>query len=230
MPDDQLLIRDMAPKAGIKVQNIRLGRVGSHEFDKLFQASAEMRDLPLWIDDRSGLDVMQVWAAAHALKRRHKIGLIVVDYLQLVEGEGENRVAVVTDVTRKLKAMARTLGCHVLALSQLSRGVENRDDKRPHLSDLRESGSIEQDADVVLFLYRDDYYLAKQEPKQREGEKDSDYIDRQADYDARLSKCRGLAEIIVAKQRQGATPTIKARFDADRMSFHNLAREDGGLC
>lgn len=225
MPADQLLLRDMAPRAGVKVQNVRLGRVGSAEFDALFRATEDMRGLPLWIDDRSGLDVMQIWAAAKALKRRHGIGLVLIDYLQLVEGSGENRTAVVTDVTRKLKAMARSLDLHVLALSQLSRQVENRDDKRPYLSDLRESGSIEQDADVVMFLYRDDYYLAKQEPKQKDNEAEGAFVDRLNAYYGRLNKCRGLAEIIVAKQRQGPTPTVTARFDADRMTFHNLARD-----
>lgn len=223
MPAEQLLLRDMAPRAGVRVHNVRLGRVGSADFDAMFRAGESMQGVPVWIDDRPGLEIMQIWAAAKALKRRHRIGLIVVDYLQLVEGQGENRTAVVTDVTRKLKAMARALDCHVVALSQLSRGVESRDDKRPHLSDLRESGSIEQDADVVVFLYRDDYYLAKAEPKQRDNEAEGAFIDRLNAYHARLEKCRGLAEIIVAKQRQGPTPTITVRFDADRMTFNNHA-------
>jgi len=178
--------------------------------------------MPLFIDESGGLSIAQLAARARRLKRQRGLDFLVIDYLQLLQGSGkrasEGRVQEVTEITTGLKALAKDLNVPVLALSQLSRQVENRDDKRPQLSDLRESGSIEQDADVVLFVFREEYYLKNKEPRVGTEE----HIKWQAEMDA----VHGKAEVIIGKQRHGPTGTIQLQFDADVTRFANLARSD----
>ncbi len=168
MSAEQLATRIIAEQSGVPSSNIRRGRIDESEFGRIVEAAREMNKIPLYVDQTGGLSIAQLAARARRLKRQRGLDLIVVDYIQLLSGsskKGDNRVQEVTEITNALKALAKELVVPILALSQLSRQVENRDDKRPQLSDLRESGSIEQDADVVLFVYREEYYLKNKEPK-----------------------------------------------------------------
>src|SRR5690348_4175368 len=165
MSADQLATRILAEQSGISSENLRMGKISQQEFRQLARAAAELQSLPLYIDDTPGLTIAALRTRARRLKRQKGIGFIVIDYLQLLQGSGrgsagDNRVQEISEISRGLKQLAKELEVPVLALSQLSRAVEQREDKRPQLSDLRESGSIEQDADIVLFIYREDYYLA----------------------------------------------------------------------
>src|SRR5690348_2911821 len=165
MSADQLATRILAEQSGISSENLRMGRISQQEFRQLARAAAELQSLPLYIDDTPGLTIAALRTRARRLKRQKGIGFIVIDYLQLLQGSGrgsagDNRVQEISEISRGLKQLAKELDVPVMALSQLSRAVEQREDKRPQLSDLRESGSIEQDADIVLFIYREDYYLA----------------------------------------------------------------------
>ena len=179
--------------------------------------------MPLFIDDTGGLTIAQVAARARRIKRQHGLGLIVIDYLQLLAGSSrramEGRVQEVTEITTGLKALAKELNVPIIALSQLSRQVEARDDKRPQLADLRESGSIEQDADVVLFLYREEYYLERRKPDESEAEKFTKWQEK-------MEKVHGTAEIIIAKQRHGPTGTVEVQFNGNLTRFSNLARAE----
>ncbi|MEM8617380.1 MAG: replicative DNA helicase, partial [Pseudomonadota bacterium] len=170
MSSEQLATRILAERTGINAHKIRQGDVDKHDFEKLREATEELQNLPLYIDDQGGISVSQVAARARRLKRSSGLDLVIIDYLQLLTGTSGksdvNRVQEVTQITTTLKALAKELNVPVIALSQLSRQVEQRDDKRPQLSDLRESGSIEQDADVVMFVYREEYYLSRTEPDQ----------------------------------------------------------------
>ena len=178
-----------------------------------------MNSLPLYIDDTPALTIAALRARARRLKRQKGIGMIVVDYLQLLQGTGrnsnDNRVQEISEISRGLKQLAKELHVPVLALSQLSRAVEQREDKRPQLSDLRESGSIEQDADIVLFVYREDYYLAAKQP----ADDHPDFAKWQED----MTRAYGKAEVIVAKQRHGATGKVKLKFDSRITKFSDLA-------
>jgi len=222
MSSEQLATRIVSEQAGISSEKIRRGQINESEFHKLVQVSQELQSLPLYIDDTGGITVAQLAARARRLKRREGVGLIVVDYLQLLAGSAktssQGRVQEVTEITTKLKALAKELNCPIIALSQLSRQVEARDDKRPHLADLRESGSIEQDADVVLFIYREEYYKEKAMPRENTPE----FFEWQEDMD----KIKGLAEVIIAKQRHGPTGTIRLQFQAEFTRFQNYARSD----
>jgi replicative DNA helicase len=163
------------------------------------------------------------------LKRRHNIGLIVVDYLQLMQGSKrsqENRVNEISEISRGLKTLAKELEVPVIALSQLSRAVEQREDKRPMLSDLRESGSIEQDADMVWFIYREDYYVASREPKVPQADDDAKCHEAHATWQAEMERVFGLAELIIAKQRHGATGKVRLRFEPKITRFSDLAEDD----
>jgi replicative DNA helicase len=219
MSDTQLNARIIAEQANVAGQRAAKGEINSTEFDKLMTVTSEMRPR-LLMDDTSVLSISALRTRARRLKRKHGLGLIVIDYLQLLSGSGrskqENRVQEVSEITRGLKALAKELDVPVLALAQLSRQVEQRDNKRPMLSDLRESGSIEQDADVVMFVYREEYYLSKQDE-----EKDTEK------YIAAMGK----AELIVAKHRHGPTGTVHLAFDGSRTKFSDLdgaAADDGG--
>jgi replicative DNA helicase len=226
MSADQLATRILAEKAEISSEVLRMGRISHGDFDQLAQASAEMQALPLFIDDTPALTIAGLRARARRLHRRHGIGLVVVDYLQLLQGTskaGDNRVQEISEISRGLKTLAKELNVPVLALSQLSRAVESRDDKRPQLADLRESGSIEQDADMVLFLFREEYYVLGREPKRPVEGDDVKIFDEHAKWAAELDRVAGISELIVAKQRHGSTGKVRLHFEAKYTKFSDLA-------
>jgi replicative DNA helicase len=222
MSAEQLATRVIAEQASVPSYKIRRGDLTEEEFTRLVVASQEMQAIPLYIDDTGGISIAQLTARARRLKRQRGLDLIVVDYIQLIQGSSkrasDNRVQEITEITTGLKALAKELGVPVIGLSQLSRQVESRDDKRPQLSDLRESGSIEQDADVVLFVFREEYYVKNRKPK----EGTEEFFKWQAEMEA----IAGRAEIIIGKQRHGPTGTVDVQFDADVTRFGNLARAD----
>ena len=221
MSAEQLAMRLLADVSGVSSDRLRKGEIDASEFGRVRDGAIEVQEAPLFIDATGGLSIAKLTARARRLKRQHGLDLIVVDYLQLVTtdagGREGNRVQEVSAITGGLKALAKDLGVPVIALSQLSRQVENREDKRPQLSDLRESGSIEQDADVVMFVYREAYYLSRAEP--REGT--PDHMTWQED----LEKINNVAEVIIGKQRHGPIGTVKLHFHGDTTKFGNLARE-----
>jgi replicative DNA helicase len=228
MSADQLATRILAEQSGISSENLRMGRISQQEFRELARAAAELQSLPLYIDDTPGLTIAALRTRARRLKRQKGIGMVIVDYLQLLQGTGknsnENRVQEISEISRGLKQLAKELNLPVIGLSQLSRQVEQREDKRPQLSDLRESGSIEQDADIVLFIYREDYYLKAVEPDYPMPEE----TDKQAKYEAWRQKydpVAGRAELIVAKQRHGSTGIVRVRFDGRTTKFSDAADE-----
>jgi replicative DNA helicase len=222
MSSEQLATRIIAEQTGVASEEIRRGKISEDEFQRLVDVSNELSSLPLYIDDTGGLTIAQVAARARRLKRQRGLGLIVVDYLQLLAGSSrkaaEGRVQEVTEITVGLKALAKELDVPIIALSQLSRQVENREDKRPQLSDLRESGSIEQDADVVLFVYREEYYLQRLMPAEGSPEFQA--------WQEKMTRAHGKAEVIIGKQRHGPTGTIELQFEGRLTKFSNLARED----
>ena len=219
MSSEQLATRIIAEQSGVPSSDIRRGKINETQFAKIVEASREMQRVPLFVDQTGGLAVAQLAARARRLKRQRGLDLVVIDYIQLLQGSSrrgsENRVQEVTEITNKLKALAKELHVPILALSQLSRQVENRDDKRPQLADLRESGSIEQDADAVMFVYRDEYYLKNRMPK----EGTEEFFKWQAEIDA----VHGIAEVIIGKQRHGPTGTVKLQFEDSVTRFSNLA-------
>ncbi len=230
MSAEQLATRIISEQAHVRSDSIRRGEIRDDEFDRIFETSRHLHELPLFIDDTPALSVPALRTRARRLKRQQNLGLIVVDYLQLMQGpagmRNENRVQEVSEITRGLKAIAKELNVPVIALSQLSRQTEQRDDKRPQLSDLRESGSIEQDADVVMFIYREEYYLAREKPSQRMNETSEKFNERLATYDQRLEATRNIAEIIVAKQRHGPIGTAELHFIGEFTQFNDLVRDD----
>ncbi len=229
MSADQLATRILSEQSGISSEALRMGKIGQQDFRNLARAAAELQTLPLFIDDTPGLTIAALRTRARRLKRRHGIGFIVVDYLQLLQGSGRggesNRVQEISEISRGLKTLAKELHVPVLALSQLSRAVEQREDKRPQLSDLRESGSIEQDADIVLFVYREEYYVQSREPKVPDAASDAKVHDDHEKWFAEMQGVAGLAELIVAKQRHGATGKVKMKFEAQITRFSDLADE-----
>ena len=222
MSAEQLTTRILAEESGVASDDIRRGRMSNKDFDKIVRASRELQKAPFFIDDSPGLTVSALRTRARRLKRQHGLSLIVVDYLQLVTAglpsRQDNRVQEVAEITRGLKTLAKELDVPVLALSQLSRQVEQRDDKRPQLADLRESGTIEQDSDVVMFIYREEYYIERQEPQQGS--------DKYAEWQASMDRVHNVAEIIVAKQRHGPIGKERFFFDPAFTKFSDLARED----
>jgi replicative DNA helicase len=232
MSADQLATRILAEQSGITSENLRTGRITQHEFRDLARAAAELQSLPLYIDDTPGLTIAALRTRARRLKRQKGIGMVIVDYLQLLQGTGrnghENRVQEISEISRGLKQLAKELDVPVLGLSQLSRAVEQREDKRPQLSDLRESGSIEQDADIVLFIYREDYYVKGVEvemPTPEEAAKNPQQRQKYEEWDSKLQSVKGKAEIIVAKQRHGSTGIVRVRFDGRTTKFSDAADE-----
>jgi replicative DNA helicase len=229
MSADQLATRILAEQSKISSESLRMGKISKAEFGQLAAAAAELENLPLYIDDTGGLSIGALHTRVRRLQRRHnnEIGLVVVDYLQLLTGGGkgsaENRVQEISEISRGLKTLAKDLNVPVLALSQLSRAVEQREDKRPQLSDLRESGSIEQDADMVWFVYREDYYVAAKEPKRPGPDDDGRTHDDHAKWAADMERVYGLAELIVAKQRHGATGKVTLKFDPTITRFSDYA-------
>lgn len=221
MSSEQLATRLLAEQASIPSEKIRRGNIHEDEFHRLVDASRDLQAVPLYIDDTGGLTIATLSARARRLKRQRGLGLLVIDYLQLLSGSGksgENRVQEVTQITTGLKALAKELNIPIIALSQLSRQVENREDKRPQLADLRESGSIEQDADVVLFVYREEYYLQRQAPREDTPEYQQ--------WQSNMEKVHGLAEVIIGKQRHGPTGTAKLQFQSDVTRFSDLIHDD----
>jgi replicative DNA helicase len=220
MSSEQLATRILAEQAEISSEKIRRGMIDEHEFRKLSEVASEMSRIPLFIDQTGGITVAQLSARARKLKRQHGLDLLVVDYLQLLSGSKRtdgNRVQEITEITTGLKALAKELVVPIIALSQLSRQVENREDKRPQLSDLRESGSIEQDADVVMFVFREEYYIERTKPA--EGTLEF------SDWMAKMSLASGKAEVIIGKQRHGPVGTVELTFEGQFTRFSNLARD-----
>ncbi|MEP0520959.1 MAG: replicative DNA helicase [Hyphomicrobiales bacterium] len=221
MSSEQLATRIIAEQSQVSSSEIRRGSIDERQFNDIVIASQEMQSIPFYIDHTGGISISQLTARARRLKRQRGLDMLIIDYVQLLSGSGkrsDNRVQEITEITTGLKALAKELNIPILALSQLSRQVENRDDKRPQLSDLRESGSIEQDADVVVFVYREEYYLQRQMPK----EGTEEFFKWQAD----MEEVAGVAEVIIAKQRHGPTGTVKLQFEGEFTRFSDLAQDD----
>ncbi len=225
MSAEQLASRILSEQAEIASDKMRRGALSNEEFDKLVVASQQLHRLPIFIDDTPALSVSALRTRARRLKREHGLGLIVVDYLQLMESStrrGDNRVLEISEITRGLKTLAKELDVPVIALSQLSRAVEQREDKRPQLSDLRESGSIEQDADAVMFIFRESYYLERGEPVMRQDEAADKFAERHERWETRLNEVRHQTELLIAKQRHGPTGTVRLYFDGTYTRFADL--------
>jgi replicative DNA helicase len=221
MSAEQLALRLLADASGVSGDRLRKGEIDASEFGRVRDAAMEIQEAPLYIDATGGLSIAKLVARSRRLKRSVGLDLIVVDYLQLItggEGKSDNRVQEVSMITQGLKALAKELSVPVLALSQLSRQVENREDKRPQLSDLRESGSIEQDADMVMFVYRESYYLGRAEPDTADQAKHMEWQEK-------MDRVAGMAEVVIGKQRHGPIGTVKLHFNEDLTKFGNLARE-----
>lgn len=228
MSGEQLATRILAARAGLRADEIRRGQLSDEQFARLVDAARALAAAPLFIDDTPALTVPALRARARRLKRKHGLSLVVVDYLQLMRPSRghDSRVLEIGEITQGLKAIAKDLDLPVLALSQLSRAVEQREDKRPMLSDLRESGTIEQDSDIVMFIFRESYYLERSEPQPR-GDEAADRFDaRHARWVERCEEQHGRAEVIVAKHRHGPIKTVALRFEAETVSFDDLADAD----
>jgi len=232
MSAEQLATRMLSEQAELPSEKIRKGELLPPDFDRVMNISRELEHLNFFIDDTPALSIAGLRTRARRLKRTHGLGLIIVDYLQLLAPSGksrqENRVQEVSEITRGLKTLAKELDVPVVALSQLSRAVEQREDKRPQLADLRESGSIEQDADVVMFIYRDDYYLMREEPKRRDNETNEHFNQRFDDWKQRCEQNFGKAEVIIAKQRHGPTGIVRLAFEGQFTKFGNLPVDEPG--
>jgi replicative DNA helicase len=230
MSAEQLATRILSEETGIRSESIRRGDLSNEDFEKLVTASQELERLNLFIDDTPALSITALRIRAKRLYRQHQLSLLIVDYLQLLQGPPgariENRVQEVSQITRGLKAIAKELNIPVIALSQLSRQVESREDKRPMLADLRESGSIEQDADMVMFIYREQYYLNNSQPDQRPDEAPEKFQERFDRWKERCEQVWNKAEVIIAKQRHGPTGTVELHFDQNTTKFSDLARDD----
>ncbi len=227
MTATELSQRAMAGPTGIAADRQRRGMVDCNDIARLVAAGQDLNALKITIDENPCLTVAAVRQRARRLQRKHGLNLVIIDHLQLMRsGERrrpENRVQEITEITASLKALAKELQVPVVVVSQLSRAVESREDKRPQLADLRESGSIEQDADVVMFLYRNAYYLEHQEPQKRSNETVAKFEEHQAKWAADLRACRNLAELHIAKQRFGPIRTVRLHYDPERSRFSNLA-------
>jgi replicative DNA helicase len=221
MSSEQLSTRILSEQARIKSDDIRRGKVTESEINRYIETSRNIYNLPLYIDETPAITIATLSNRARRIKRLFGLSLIVVDYIQLMRapnsnGRNDNRVQEVSEITQGLKALAKELKVPVLALSQLSRAVESRDDKKPQLSDLRESGSIEQDADVVMFVYREAYYLENKQPKLGSIE--------HAEWQSKMNDVNGLADIILGKQRHGPTGTVKVEFEGIYTKFKDLSK------
>ena len=232
MSAEQLATRLLAEEAEITSDRIRRGEIGQKDFDRFVAVSREISGLPMFIDDTPALTLSAMRTRARRLKRTKGLALVVVDYLQLMRPAAgtrpENRVLEISQITQGLKALAKELSVPVLALSQLSRAVESREDKRPQLSDLRESGTIEQDADAVLFLYREAYYLEQREPKKSAFPSEEKYLQAQQKWHDDMNNEYNKAELIIAKQRHGPIGVVKLFFDASLTRFADLDPHHAG--
>jgi replicative DNA helicase len=208
MSSEQLSTRILSEQAQISSNDIRRGRISNEQFDQFLETSKNIAELPLFIDETPAISIAAMSNRARRIKRLHGLDLVVVDYIQLMRGAFNNkdgRVQEISQITQGLKAIAKELGVPVVALSQLSRQVEQRDDHKPQLADLRESGSIEQDADVVMFVYRESYYLMRKKPREATVE--------HAEWQAKMNEVAHLAEIIIGKQRHGPIGNISLEFE-----------------
>jgi len=223
MSAEQLAARILSEQSNISSDKMRKGLLSNDEFSMLANCANTLHEIPFYIDDTPALTVSALRTRARRLKRQHNLGVIIVDYLQLISGNpnsrNDGRVNEVSEITRGLKTLAKELSVPVIALSQLSRQVESRDPPRPQLSDLRESGSIEQDADVVMFIYREDYYMERKKPGRRAEEDETKYFEREAKWEENLRKIQGLAEVIVAKQRHGPIGDVTLTFNGEFTRF-----------
>jgi len=216
MSSEQLSTRILAEQSRIKSNDIRRGRISEEQFDKFIETSKNISELPLYIDETPAISIAALSNRARRIKRLYGLDMVVVDYIQLMKASNfrEGRVQEISEITQGLKALAKELSVPVLALSQLSRAVESRDIKKPQLSDLRESGSIEQDADVVMFVYREAYYLEKMEPRPATVE--------HAEWQSKMNEVSNLAEILIGKQRHGPTGNIMLEFEAMFTKFKDI--------
>ncbi len=231
MSAEQLAARILSSITETPGNKLRNGNLEMEEFQRIIGAVNEYQKLPLYIDDTPGININTIRTRARRLKRTNGLGLIIIDYIQLISGSSDkksegNRVQEVSEISRGLKILAKELGVPVIALSQLNRGLEQRDDKRPLMSDLRESGSIEQDADIVMFVFRENYYIHNAEPKQNMGETDEHFIKRTEEWQKKDRETEHLGEVIIGKHRHGSTGTVKLFWDAAYARFSNLAPED----
>lgn len=218
MSSEQLAARILSEASEVPSEQIRRGDMTEQEFRRFVEAAKALESCPLYIDDTPALPISQVAARARRLKRTHGLDVLMVDYLQLLKGSSkENRVQEVSEITQGLKAIAKELNIPVIALSQLSRAVESRDDKRPQLSDLRESGSIEQDADVVMFVFREEYYKEREKPADHE-------LEKMAQWQTIMENVHGKAEVIIGKQRHGPIGTVELSFEGRFTRFGNLVK------
>ncbi len=220
MSAEQLATRIIAEQSGVSSSKIRRGEITENEFHHVREAMVEMQSIPFYIDQTGGISIAQLTARARRLKRQRGLDVLIIDYVQLLsssKSRSDNRVQELTEITMGLKSLAKELNIPIIACAQLSRQVEQRDDKRPQLSDLRDSGSIEQDADVVLFVYREEYYLKNKEP--RPGS------DEHADWMNQMERAHGRAEVIIGKQRHGPTGMVELQFEAELTRFGNLAKD-----
>ena len=218
MSSEQLSTRILSEQSRIKSNDIRRGKINQEDFEKFIEASKNLENLPLHIDDTPAITISALSNRARRLKRKEGLDLVVIDYIQLMKSSGyrnEGRVLEIAEITQGLKALAKELDVPVLALSQLSRQVEQREDKKPQLADLRESGSIEQDADVVMFVFREQYYLEKQEPKLGTAE--------HVEWQEKMNQVHNQAEIIIGKQRHGPTGLIKLEFESAFTKFKDAS-------
>jgi len=223
MSAEQLAARVLSEAAEVPSEQIRKGDMTEEEFRRFVEAAKTLESCPLYIDDTPALPIAQLAARARRLKRTHGLDLLIVDYLQLVRGTAENRVNEIAEISMGMKAIAKELNIPVIALSQLSRQVESREDKRPQLSDLRESGSIEQDADVVMFVFREEYYVEREKPS-------DDKMEEIAAWQERMERLHGKAEVIIGKQRHGPIGSVELSFDGRFTRFGNLVKpwQSGG--
>ena len=231
MSSEQLATRILSEQSQVTAEQIRTGNLQRQEFAQFARTAERLHSLPLYIDDTPGLTIAALRARARRLKRQKGIGMVIVDYLQLLQGTGkgsagDNRVQEISEISRGLKQLAKELDVPVIGLSQLSRAVEQREDKRPQLSDLRESGSIEQDADIVLFIYRDDYYLKAHEPKHPIPGDPVEVFSAFEEWESKHRQVAGIAEVIVAKNRHGGTGKERLRFEGRFTKFSDPADED----
>ena len=226
MSAEQLAGRILSQESGVSGDKMRRGDIDQNQFNNVAEASRILSTVPLMIDDTAGLSITGLRQRARRVKRQHGLDMIMVDYLQLLSGppdkKNDNRTQEVSDITRGLKIVAKELDVPVIALSQLSRTVESRDPPRPQLADLRESGSIEQDADVVMFIYRPEYYLQKATPERKHNETEEKFAERVEQFNQRSEEARNIAEIIIAKQRHGPVGHVDLFFDSEITKFGDL--------
>ncbi len=231
MSADQLASRILSTVTQISGKNMRVGKVDNAEYERIAAGVSEIQAAPLYIDDTPGLNINAIRTRARRLRRNKGLGLIVIDYIQLITGTGSkksegNRVQEVSEISRGLKILAKELQVPVIALSQLNRSVESRDDKKPQMSDLRESGSIEQDADIVMFVFRENYYLRQKEPVRNDTETAEKFQQRHDHWEERCKETNNKAEVIIGKNRHGTTGSIELYWNGEYTHFNNLAKAE----